>query len=104
MSNNGPVNKFRIGSVTATVWKREFVNSVGNDQIGFSISLEKSWKDKESDEWKKSSVSFFLDDCPKAIACLRRAWESCSLSVGVDSKSAPVSEQQHKPDVDEVNI
>lgn len=58
---NQPVRKFRVGSVTATVWK--------NDS-GFSVTLQKSYK--EDDEWKNSQTLFHAD-VVCAIKALERA-------------------------------
>jgi hypothetical protein len=41
--NNQPVQRFRIGAVTAAVWK--------NDSF-FSVTLQRSYKD--GDEWKNT--------------------------------------------------
>ena len=56
-----PVRKFRVGSVTAAVWK--------NDS-GFSVTLQKSYK--EDDEWKNSQTLFHAD-VVCAIKALERA-------------------------------
>jgi hypothetical protein len=58
---NQPVRKFRVGSVTAAVWK--------NDS-GFSVTLQKSYK--EDDEWKNSQTLFHAD-VVCAIKALERA-------------------------------
>ena len=58
---NQPVKKFRVGSVTAAVWK--------NDN-GFSVTLQKSYK--EDDEWKNSQTLFHAD-VVCAIKALERA-------------------------------
>ena len=58
---NQPVKKFRVGSVTAAVWK--------NDS-GFSVTLQKSYK--EDDEWKNSQTLFHAD-VVCAIKALERA-------------------------------
>ena len=52
MSNNKPVKKIRVGSVTATIWAQK---------DGFyTANLERSYKDKEGN-WKTSN-SFSVDD------------------------------------------
>lgn len=45
-----PVKKFRVGNVTASVWK--------NDD-NHSVTLQKSYKDGE--EWKNTDTLFYVD-------------------------------------------
>lgn len=56
---NQPVKKFRVGSVTAAVWKND-----GN----FSVTLQKSYKDGE--DWKNTDTLFHGD-----IVCAMKALE-----------------------------
>ena len=58
---NQPVRKFRVGSVTASVWK--------NDN-GFSVTLQKSYK--QDDEWHNTQT-LFQEDVVCAIRALDRA-------------------------------
>lgn len=61
--DNKPVAKFRVGSVTASVWKND-----GN----LSVTLQKSYKD--GDEWKNSDTLFHAD-VVCAVKALERAEE-----------------------------
>lgn len=54
-----PVKAFRIGSVTASVWKNEG---------GLSVTLVKQYK--EGDEWKNTATLFHAD-----VACALKALE-----------------------------
>lgn len=56
---NSPVKKFRVGAVTATVWKNE---------NNFSVTLQKSYKDGE--EWKNTDTLFHSD-----VLCAMKALE-----------------------------
>ncbi len=60
-----PAAKFRLGAVTATVWK----NSNG-DKSFYSTTLARSYKD--GDDWKESD-SFNSGDLLNAAQVLRRA-------------------------------
>jgi hypothetical protein len=51
--NNKPLNKFRDKGISLTLW-----NSRNG---GYQIKLEKSYKAKDSDEWKKTD-SYFPDE------------------------------------------
>ena len=64
---NQPAAKFRIGYVTATVWKNgEFHN----------VEVSKSYKDTD-DQWK-DTASLGSGDLLNAVTCLQRAEEFIS--------------------------
>jgi hypothetical protein len=56
-----PVKRFRIGNVTAAVWKSDG---------GYSVTLQKSYK--ADDEWKNTD-SLFHGDLLNAMKVLERA-------------------------------
>lgn len=58
---NQPVKKFRVGNVTAAVWKND-----GN----MSVTLQKSYKSEE--EWKNTDT-LFHGDILNAMKALERA-------------------------------
>ena len=60
-AKNPPAQRFRIGNVTAAVWR--------NDS-GFNVTVQRSYKD--GDEWKQSA-SLFHDDLLNAARVLQRA-------------------------------
>ena len=57
-----PVKRFRVGNVTAAVWKSD---------NGYSVTLQKSYKDS-SDEWRNTD-SLFHGDILNAMKALERA-------------------------------
>ena len=74
--NNKPEQKFRVGGLTATIWKnvKEYKSE---KQEYFTVSFEKSYKNGE--EWKKTN-SLMAQDVPKAILVLQKAFEFISLN------------------------
>lgn len=64
MPKQQPAAKFRVGSVTATIWL--------NQEKYFSVVLSKSYKDKESDEWKDTD-QLGHGDLLNAARALQRA-------------------------------
>lgn len=60
---NAPVIKFRLGSVTASVWH--------NDRH-YNVTISKSYKEKDSEEWKETD-SFGSGDLMNAVRVLQRA-------------------------------
>ena len=61
--DNQPVKKFRVGSVTAAVWK--------NDD-NYSVTLQKSYREKDSEEWRNTD-NLFHGDILNACKALERA-------------------------------
>lgn len=68
-----PVKKFSTGAVQVAVWENE--GKEGNKF--YSVSLDKRYKDKNND-WKSSS-SFKMNDLPKAVLALQKAFEFMAL-------------------------
>jgi hypothetical protein len=64
-----PDSKVRCGAVQATVWS----NKVGENVIQ-SVTIQKSYKDKDSGEWK-NTTSFKLSEIPHIITALQRVYE-----------------------------
>lgn len=63
MKDDRPHAKFRVGNVSAAVWKGD---------SGYSVTLQKSFKEKETDEWRNTD-SLFHADIFNAMKVLERA-------------------------------
>ena len=70
---NPPEKKFRAGAISATVWRNKAQKTTGEEAEYCTISLERSYTDKEG-KWQ-SSNSFRITDLPKANVVLQRAYE-----------------------------
>lgn len=77
VDKNTPEKKFRASPVTATVWANEVQTKEGETRMYRTISLERSYKDKEG-AWK-STNSMRVNDLPKAILVLNKAFEYISF-------------------------
>ena len=75
---NLPENKFRAGSIVATIWSNNNVSKDGQKIVYKTVSFERSYKDKNY-EWKTTS-SLRTNDLPKAILVLSKAYEQLTLS------------------------
>ena len=73
MEKNTPEKKFRAGAISATVWKNQ--SKEGNEFS--SVSFEKGYKDANG-EWKSTS-HLNVNDLPKALVVLGKAFEHLSL-------------------------
>lgn len=67
-----PVQKFRAGSVTATVWKNEQTKD-GKTFDYFTVAIERSYQDKDK-VWQKTS-SMRVTDLPKVTLVAEKAYE-----------------------------
>lgn len=56
-TQNKPVFSTRHGRLDAAVWENQ-----GEKSTFFNVSLKKSYKDKDSEEWKSTQASFGHDD------------------------------------------
>ncbi|MBI2143626.1 hypothetical protein HYU17_00550 [Candidatus Woesearchaeota archaeon] len=64
-----PEKKFRVGGISATVWKG--VSDKGT--VYYNVQLGRSYKDKDN-IWKTTS-SLKENDVPKAMVLLQKAYE-----------------------------
>jgi len=67
-----PEKKFRAGAVSATVWGNS-VEKDGKQATYNSVSMERSYKDKEGN-WQ-STNSFRTNDLPKLALVAQKAYE-----------------------------
>jgi hypothetical protein len=67
-TQNDPVKKFRIGYITATVWK----NETEEGRNYFSTSIVRSYRGKDSEEWKETN-SYSHDDLLNVARLAERA-------------------------------
>ena len=74
---NIPEKKFSTGVVSATIWKNKGTSKDGNSVEFKTISLQRRYTDK-SGEWK-STNSLRINDLPKAILVLNKAYEHIVL-------------------------
>ncbi len=74
---NHPEKKFRAGSVTATIWLNKSHNAKGEDGEYYTITMERSYTDKEG-KWQTTN-SLRVNDLPKATIVLQKAYEHIVL-------------------------
>ncbi len=67
-----PEKKFKAGACTASVFVNEVNTSVGKVNIK-NVSLQRAFKDKEGNF--QTNSTFRVNDIPKAILALKKAYE-----------------------------
>ncbi len=88
---NKPEKKFRAGPITATLWKNSVTRQDGTTGEFYTISLERSYKDK-ADQWAKTQ-SLRVNDLPKATLVLNKAYEFLTLKEVDQNSSEPEVEE-----------
>ncbi|MFC1741185.1 hypothetical protein ACFL3V_01470 [Nanoarchaeota archaeon] len=74
-----PEKTFRAGGISATIWKNQVTTKDGREAEFLSVTFKRSYKDKETDEWKETS-SMRAMDLPKAVVVLNKAYEYAVLN------------------------
>lgn len=70
---NQPVKKFQIGVVGVALWKNTIELKDGQKMDVLSATVDRRYKDKNG-EWK-SSKSIQMNDVPRAILALGKAYD-----------------------------
>ncbi len=72
-TKNVPEKRFSTGAISVTIWKNTTKGKDGKDIEYKTISLQRSYKDK-NDEWQHTG-SLRVNDLPKASLVLNKAYE-----------------------------
>ncbi|MCX7013700.1 MAG: hypothetical protein NTW86_14295 [Candidatus Sumerlaeota bacterium] len=68
-----PEKAFKVGAVRAAVWENRRLSSEGKTFSSYKVLVERTYKDER--EGFKSTGSLGVDDIPKAILALSKAYE-----------------------------
>jgi len=69
---NTPEKKFRVGRVSATIWKNTSTKDE-KEVVFYSVAIEKNYTDKD-DKWQTTS-SYNAEDLPKVSLLSKKAYE-----------------------------
>lgn len=83
MGKNAPEKKFRAGAISATIWANQTVKD-GKVFEYKTVSFERNYKDKD-DAWKTTN-SLRMQDLPKAVLVLSKAYEYLALNAAHDEE------------------
>ena len=65
-----PAQVFPLGRIRATIW----ANEAENQEVWFNVTLSRSYKDKDENEWRDTS-SFRRDDLPIVSKAIDMAYD-----------------------------
>lgn len=88
--NTKPKKKFQAGAVRAAVWQNTRSIAGGQDLQVLSVTMDRAYKDKDG-EWKHTG-SLQVNDIPKAIFVLSKAYEFV-LAGNAEEEDAETSEE-----------
>ena len=80
---NLPEKKFKAGPISVAVWRNTIKSKDGSDADVMSVTFQRTYKDRETDEWKTTN-SLRTMDLPKAVVVLNKAFEYLVLNNGQD--------------------
>ncbi len=61
---NRPIKTYRSGNISGAIWLNE--REVNGTVVGFkTVSMRRSWKDKEKDIWRDEVINLRRQDLPK---------------------------------------
>ena len=79
--NAKPVKKIRVGAIDAAVWKNTIKQAKTDAEIVvFSVSVERRYKNQDG-EWTGTN-SYRINDIPKAVLALQKAYEFIAMEAG----------------------
>jgi hypothetical protein len=77
-NENAPTKKYRAGAIGVSVWKNTVQNDKGESYDKYSVSTQRSYKDK-NDEWQKTT-NMNVNDLPKLITLLQKAFDDLVMT------------------------
>ena len=76
---NQPIMKLRAGSMSIAVFENKGKGKDGKPYVMKSLNIQRSYKEKDSDEWINKDLSINLDDVPKLGMLLQEVYTKCML-------------------------
>jgi len=97
---NIPEKRFSTGAISATVWKNQGISKKTGETVEFrTVTLQRRYQDKNG-EWQTSN-SLRVNDLPKAILVLNKAYEYLTLKEQ-DVPSQGTNSQAEKEEVEDI--
>lgn len=80
MVSNLPIRKFRSGAIEGVIWANKRKREDGSEIEFKTVTLRRSWKDKEQDVWRDEKINLRRSDIPKAMIILQKLQEDLFLN------------------------
>ena len=73
-----PIKKFRAGSVEAAIWLNS--RDVDGTRVEFkTVTLRRSWRDRDSGDWRDERINLRRSDLPKFLVVLSEVQKALFL-------------------------
>ena len=82
MASNLPLKKFRAGAIEGVVWANKHKREDGTEIEFKTVTLRRSWKDKEQDLWREEKINLRRNDLPKVQLIIQKLQEDLFLNTG----------------------
>ena len=77
--SNKPIKQYRSGSMQGAIWLNETEKE--GEKIEYkTASLRRSWKDKETGQWRDETINLKKSDIQRALVILNKLQEELLLS------------------------
>lgn len=75
---NKPIKKYKSMNFSGVVWSNE--KELNGAKVEFkTLTLTRSWKDKDKDIWRNESINFRKTDIPKILVIMNKLQEEIYL-------------------------
>ena len=74
---NYPSHEIRLGRTKAAIWANTKVGENGEKTVQHSVTLQRSYHDPATNEWKNQSLTLFPQEIPALMTVGRLAYEHC---------------------------
>ena len=76
---NRPIKQYRAGNIQGAIWLNE--REVKDVIVGFkTVSIRRSWKDKDKDLWREETLNLRKQDLPKLAVIISKLQEDLLLN------------------------
>ena len=76
-----PIKKYRAGSVEGAIWLN--ARDIDGTRVEFkTATLSRSWRDKDSGEWKSERINLRKTDIQKMLVALNEVQKNLLLDQG----------------------
>ena len=73
-----PIKKFRVGAIEAAIWLN--AKDIDGTRVEFkTVTLKRSWRDKESGDWRDERINMRRSDIQKMLLVLSEAQKNFFL-------------------------
>jgi len=80
MVGNLPIKKYRSGSIDLAIWSNVKKTREGEEISFKTVSLRRSWKDREQDIWRDEKINLRKADIQRCLVLLQKAQEELLLT------------------------